>query len=102
MVILVWTDPVNPKNAYLSLHEIGSESIWMGKFEPRVVQETQINGRYAVWLQGPYLVKLNNGNYNFRRTVEGNTLIWEENGITYRLETDLSLEETIKIAESLK
>ena len=102
LVILVWTDPANPKNATLSLHEIGPGSIWMGKFEPRVIQETQVNGRYAVWVQGPYLVRLTNGDYNFRRTVEGNTLIWEENGITYRLETNLSLEEAVKIAESLK
>lgn len=102
LVILVWTDPVNPKNAYLSLHEIGPGSIWMGKFEPRVIQETQVSGQYAVWVQGPYLVQLSNGDYQFRRTVEGNTLIWEENGITYRLETNLTLEEALKIAESLK
>jgi hypothetical protein len=102
MVILVWSDPIDPQKARMSLHEIGSESILVGKFEPRVIQETQVNGRYAVWVQGPYLVQLTNGLIEFRRTVEGSTLIWEEKNITYRLETDLSLEEAIKIAESLK
>jgi hypothetical protein len=34
--------------------------------------------------------------------VDGNTLIWEEQGITYRLESNLSLEEAVKIAESLE
>jgi hypothetical protein len=29
-------------------------------------------------------------------------LIWEENQITYRLETDLPLEEAVRIAESLE
>jgi hypothetical protein len=102
MVILAWTDPADPQKARLSLHQIGPGSIMLGKFEPRVIRETQVNGKYAVWAQGPYLVHLTNNYYHYRRTVEGNTLIWEENGITYRLESDLSLEETIKIAESLE
>jgi hypothetical protein len=102
MVILVWSDPVDPDKAYLSLHEIASESILVGKFQPRVILETQVNGEYAIWAEGPYLVQLTSGAIDFRRIVEGNTLIWEENGITYRLESALSLEDTIIIAESLE
>jgi hypothetical protein len=102
MVILVWTDPANPQKASLSLHEIKSGSILVGKFEPRVIQETQVNGQYAVWVEGPYLVRLTHGDIDFRRTVDGNTLIWEEGGITYRLESDLAVEEAVKIAESLE
>lgn len=102
MVILAWTDPADPQKARLSLHEIGPGSIMLGKFEPRVIQETQVNGEYAVWAQGPYMLKLTNNDYNYRRTVEGNTLIWEVDSITYRLESNLALEETIRIAESLR
>lgn len=102
MVILVWTDPAESERARLSLHEIGPEGIQVSKYQPRVIQETQVNGVYAVWAQGPYLVQLTNGSYIFRRTVEGNTLIWEEDEITYRLESNLTLEETIRIAESLR
>jgi hypothetical protein len=101
MVILVWTDSADPEQARLSLHEIAPGSIVLSKYEPRVIQETQVNGVYAIWAQGPYLVQLTSGSYDFRRTVEGNTLIWEQEGITYRLESDLTLEETIQIAESL-
>jgi hypothetical protein len=102
MVILVWLDPADPQKARLSLHEIGPGSILVGKFEPLVILETQVNGQYAVWVEGPYLVQLTDGDIDFRRTVDGNTLIWEEGGITYRLESDLSLEEAVKIAESLE
>ena len=102
MVILVWTEPADPQKARLSLHEIGPGSIMLGKFEPRVIQETQVNGEYAVWAQGPYMLKLTNNDYNYRRTVEGNALIWEVDGITYRLESGLTLEETVRIAESLR
>ena len=102
MVILVWTDPRDPERARLSLHEITSDNIVVSKYQPVVIQETQVNGQYAVWAVGPYLVQLSSGSYDFRRTVEGNTLIWAESGITYRLESDMSLEETIRIAESIK
>jgi hypothetical protein len=102
MVILVWTDPAEPERARLSLHEIGPEGIQVSKYQPHVIQETQVNGKYAVWAQGPYLVELTSGSYVFRRTVAGNTLIWEEDEITYRLESDLPLEETLRIAESLR
>ena len=102
MVILVWTDPNDSQKALLSLYEIGPGSVIIHKFQPRVIRETQVNGQYAVWVQGPYMLQLTNGMYDFRRLVEGNTLIWEEDKITYRLESDQALEDTLKIAESLK
>lgn len=37
-----------------------------------------------------------------RRTVDRATLFWEENGVTYRLETSLSQEEAIRVAQSLR
>ena len=102
MVILVWTEPTDNESARLSLHEIAPGKVVLSKYEPHVIQETQVDGNYAVWVQGPYLVRLTSGSYDFRRMVEGNTLIWEEEDITYRLESDLTLEETIRIAESLR
>ncbi|MBN1452994.1 MAG: hypothetical protein JW963_18395 [Anaerolineales bacterium] len=102
MIVLAWNDPNDLQKIRLSLHEIGPEGPLVSKIEPLVIQETQVNGSYAVWAQGPYLVQLSSGAYDLRRTVEGNTLIWEAERITYRLESNLSLEETIRIAESLK
>ena len=102
MIILAWTDPNDSQKALLSLYEIGPGGVIIQKFEPRVIRETQVNGQYAVWVQGPYMLQLTNGMYDFRRLVEGNTLIWEEDKITYRLESDQALEDTLKIAESLK
>ncbi len=37
-----------------------------------------------------------------RHLVEGHVLVWVEDEITYRLETDLNLEEAIRIAELLR
>jgi hypothetical protein len=34
--------------------------------------------------------------------IEGHVLIWTEGEITYRLETDMPLEEAVRVAESLR
>jgi len=102
MVILVWLEPGPGQKALLSLHEIAPGAMTLTKMEPRVIQETQVNGEYALWTQGPYMLVTRNGDRDFLRLVEGNTLIWKVGVITYRLETGLPLEEAVKIAESLE
>jgi hypothetical protein len=67
-----------------------------------VIAQTTVNGQPAVWAEGPYILRVRNGYIDERRLIEGHVLIWKEGDVTYRLETDLSLEEAVKIAESLK
>jgi hypothetical protein len=102
MLILVWIEEENPNKARLILYQIAPES-WAGtKGEPRVIERTQVNGQPAVWVEGPHPFTLSDGNQDFRRLIVGQALIWEENQVTYRLESYLSLDESIKIAESLE
>jgi hypothetical protein len=57
-----------------------------------------------LWTVGPYALQFQRSGqviYDLRRLIEGHVLIWTEEGITYRLETDLSLQEAVQIAESL-
>jgi hypothetical protein len=70
-----------------------------------------VNNQRALWLTGaPHiLVTLDqNGQplLDFERPVNANTLIWEtgdfDTGVTYRLETALSLAEALELAESLR
>jgi len=102
MVILVWLDSQQPDEVRLSLHFIPSNSWVINKMGPKVIQETHVNKQRAIWAEGPYPLILWNGNVEFTRLIEGHVLIWADGVITYRLETDLSLEEAVKIAESLK
>jgi hypothetical protein len=102
MTILVWIDPQQPSQVLLSLHLIPEGSWAITKMGPDVIEETHVNGRYAVWAQGPYPIQLDNGDLQFRRMIIGHVLIWEEGEVTYRLETDASLEEAIRIAEALE
>jgi len=101
LVLLAWADPAQPARVRLSLQMI-TGSYYIEKFEPKIIQETLVKGQRAVWTEGPHLFLLQNGNDTLRQIVEGNTLIWVEGDITYRLETALSMDEAIKIAESLK
>jgi hypothetical protein len=101
-VVLVWLDSDHPEEVRLSLHMIEAGSFAGTKAEPQVIQETVVGGRRAIWAEGPYILRLTNGDIDFRRLIEGHVLIWAEGDITYRLETDLPLDEAVKIAESLK
>jgi hypothetical protein len=102
MTILVWTDPQQPEEVSMSLHFLPDGSWAVKKIEPRLIQETTVNGQRAVWTIGPYPIQYSNGDRDFIRLIEGHVLIWTEGSVTYRLETDLSLEEAIRIAESLE
>lgn len=101
MTILVWLDPQNPQTVLMSLHFIPDGSWAITKVSPTVIEEATVNGVRAIWAVGQYPLKFSNGDLEFTRIVNGNVLIWADDTITYRLETDLSLEEAIQIAESL-
>jgi hypothetical protein len=102
MTILVWIDPQHPDKVLMSLHLIPPGSWAIDKFDPAQVQETTVNGQRAIWAVGPYPLRLRNSDLQFMRLIEGHVLIWTDKDVTYRLETDLSLEEAVKIAESLE
>lgn len=102
MTILVWLDPQKPDQVLMSLHFLPAGSWAIKKAQPSVIEETRVNGHYAIWTTGPYPMILRNGDLDHIRMIEGHVLIWENGNITYRLETALDLKEAIKIAESLK
>ena len=102
MTVLVWIDPQQPNQILMSLHFIPPGSWAIEKMNPALVEETTVNGRRAIWAVGPYPLRFSNGDLDFVRLVGGHVLIWTDGDLTYRLETDLGLEEAIKIAESLE
>lgn len=102
MLILVWLNPQQADHVQMSLHLIEEGSWTIQKFQPTIIEETTVNGSRAIWTVGGYPLILRNGDMQVTRLIVGNVLIWEENKITYRLETDLELDEAIRIAESLQ
>ena len=102
MTILVWLDPNDPEKVLLSLHIIPEGSWAIRKTEPVTIQETLVNGQRAVWAVGPYPLRYSNGDIDFTRLIDGHVLIWTDGNVTYRLESNLSMKEAIKVAESLQ
>lgn len=102
LVILIWLEPQKPDEIRMSLYIISNGSWVVGKNQPKTIQETRVGKNRAVWTTGPYPVVISNGNIQFEYLVSGHGLIWGDLNVTYRLETRLSMEETVKIAESLK
>jgi hypothetical protein len=102
MVILVWADEENPQQMKMSLHLIPQYSWVIKKANFETVKLTTVQGEQAAWTTGPYPLIMNNGDIHYTRLIEGHVLIWTQGDLTYRLETGLSMEEAIRIAESLQ
>jgi hypothetical protein len=104
LIVMVWTKADDPNQVEYSLH-ILSNSGFAYKSNPPVVMTTTVEGNLAAWTHGPYLMAYGRGSepgWELRYLVSGRVLIWEENGLTYRLESDLTLEEAVRMAESLE
>jgi len=102
VTVLVWLNPKQPDQILMSLHFLPEGSWAIKKMEPTQIQETTVNGQPAIWATGPYPLLLRSGDMQYMRLVQGHVLIWTDGNVTYRLETDLSLEEALKIAQSLQ
>lgn len=102
MLIMVWLDEQQPDQVQMSLHLIEEGSWTINKFQPAIIKETSVNDLRAIWTIGDYPLVMRNADIQFTRLINGNVLIWEENKITYRLETGLDLAQAIRIAESLQ
>lgn len=100
VAILVWLEPTDASRLRFALFEIGPGAFF-GKGEPQSFEETQVNDARALWITGAHEIYDLTRTGGASRLVEANVLIWEERGITYRLETWLDMNEALCIAESL-
>lgn len=104
LVLLTWSDPEDPEKILLSLLVLGPNT-FSSKGSPETVQATSVRGRSALWLQGIHQLYLQTSETvmdEVQLSVSGNVLLWEEHGVTYRLESELSLAEVVQLAESLQ
>jgi hypothetical protein len=69
------------------------------------VRHVTVSGRPAVWVDRPHVVIYTGRDGQLREEsarLAGSTLVWEADGITYRVEGALSEREAIAIAESMR
>lgn len=101
IAILVWLDPDRPGEAKLSLYQIPVPSYALKQASLESIRETEVDDQMAFWVRGPHRLKLQNGDYEEWLFVPGNVLLWSDGRMTYRLESGLSMEEAVRIGESL-
>jgi hypothetical protein len=107
-LILVWLAPDDPGRVRLALYMLDSEAVAdklyndVVKKAPPELETAVVDGRVAIWTTGPYVLQTPLGWLVERRLIQGHVLIWADEALTYRLETDLPLDEAVRIAESLE
>jgi hypothetical protein len=70
-----------------------------------IVRSVIVNGRSGYWIEGEphnFFYDHPGGTIPERPRLAGNVLLWEQGGITYRIEGPRTLEEARRIAESLR
>jgi hypothetical protein len=99
LVIMLWLDR---EQGNLALYQIHGPVSIVNKRYVGEITETTVAGEWALWVEGPYQLYIESGTEIDIRTVEGKTLLWQQNGVTYRLESFFALEEARELAESLQ
>jgi hypothetical protein len=104
VVTLIWYDSAG-RQVQLVLQMIGARTE-VAKYGVPDALHVSVNGELAVWLDTPHTAEIQDTNGEIIRglswLVRTNVLVWMANDITYRIETERSLQETIQIAESLR
>lgn len=98
-VISLWYDDAQPPAVAYSLYQIDADQ-YANKGAERL-QDTRVNGDLAFWIDGPHYFQLQDGSVRPWMIVEGNVLIWWAEGQTFRLEGAATLDEAVRIAESV-
>ena len=68
------------------------------------IEEALVDGDFGFWVKGRHTIEFRDDGAVGRdpARLAGNTLLWEHDGVTIRLESDLSKSEAIRIAESMQ
>jgi hypothetical protein len=69
------------------------------------IEELEVEGSPAIWLEGAHAVVFRDAHGIVRDEelrLAGNVLLWERDGITYRLEGHVDREDAVRLAEALR
>ena len=99
-VIFLWRDEEQPDQIGLSLYQIDAPQ-YAAK-GAKQLEQTEVNGNQAFWIDGAHLFFLQTNEIEEWSFVAGNVLLWWDGAVTYRLEGAGSLDEALRLAESLK
>jgi hypothetical protein len=96
-VVLAWVDEVGDME--LAMYVIG-QGVSLEKGVPGIIEAVEVGGVLGIVATGEYYLSVE-GTMQPVKLVRGPVLIWVRDGITYRLEAELTVDELIRIAESI-
>ena len=94
-VVLVW----EPEGVALYIIPPGPI---VQKLAPESIRQTTVRGVPGIWIVGDHFLELVSGDPDLTIFVDSNVLIWTEDEVTFRLESTLTLDEAIELAETLQ
>lgn len=103
VIILSWSESDQPGQSRMVLYLLpGDYYAWKKMGEP--TRFTTVNQREAVWIEDPHPLEIydSRSGKTYTHMVLENVLIWTGETGTYRLESNLSMEEAVRVAESLR
>lgn len=101
IIILTWFDPPQIETGRLVLYQINVVE-YAYKMLPRdSLVETTVHTRPAFWITGEHLLQIPDFSGNMQERLVGDVLIWTDGELTFRLEGAPTLEDAVRIAESL-
>ena len=103
-VILVWQAKEGRPAISLYQFYFGTDRPYYGKLIDQATN-TLVNGNRAAWVDMPHMLVYEHEGIIRRQSsflIQGNVLIWAEGNVTYRLESNLTMEQAVAIAESLR
>jgi hypothetical protein len=97
--------PIADTRAGLILTQFGGEVGGLKEVSPtQRVESVSVNGQPGLWVEGVhsfFYEQPEGGNGFIEGRLAGNTLIWQSGDLVLRLESSLSLEEALRIAETV-
>lgn len=101
LLTLVWLMPDDPTQVRMSL-EVLNEGMFASKYDTKDNgQAVQVDGHVGYWLEDAHLLVYFFKDEEWQRDVNAHVLIWEVDNLTYRLETNETLNEALLIAASI-
>jgi hypothetical protein len=94
---------VLPRRPRVLLVEIAGNQSFLAKKVATALQPVEINGSFGFWIPGPHVLMYqpNAGQMQEVARYSGSAIVWERNGITYRLEGEPSFRAAVEDAEKI-
>ncbi len=100
VVVMIWRDEAAPNGVQTLFYQMNAPYYGIKQAARNSIRSTRIDGREAFWIEGAHTFILSGAQE--QNLVPRDVLIWTRGDITYRLESELTYQQAVQLAESLE